>query len=258
MKLALELNKESKDKIEDLVPKISKLSENFSRFTVVDKNKNDSNLPAVKFLDKKFPDKNIMPHYSIQNHYDRDISVVADNFFHYIEKIRETEIENLLLISGPKDRKNTSVELLDYLPKSDRSFENLKLAIAFNPYKRENLREEKLKLKSKLKHDFVTAVYFQIGIEQEKFKDGVDFVRNIRSDIKLKSCLMVPDRTFLSRFKAMPWKGVNLSEKYLNDLDFAKNKTREMFELMKDKDVIPLIECNPIDDKFNKKVISFL
>jgi 5,10-methylenetetrahydrofolate reductase len=247
MKLELEINKKSKEETEEFIEKIKDLPKELSRLTVVDKNKDISNLPAVKFLDKEFPDKEIMPHYSIQNHYSRKISQIADKFYNYLEKLRNTEVKNLLLISGPKERNNTSLDLLNFISKSSKQIRNFDIAVAFNPYKRKNLREERLRLKSKLKHDFVIEVYFQIGTEPGNFEKGVEFVRNVRDDVKIKSCLVIPSQTFLSKFKARPWKGVYLSEKYLNDLEFAKEKTKEMFDLAKSRNVTLLVECPAVD-----------
>jgi 5,10-methylenetetrahydrofolate reductase len=239
MKMELEINTESKEKIEDFASELKNLSEDLSRFTVVDKNKKIYNLPAVKFLDKEFPKKEIMPHYSIQNHYSRNISQVADKFYSYLEELRSSGIQNILLISGPKERSNTSIDLLDFISKSDRKVEDFNIAVAFNPYKRENLREEKLRLKSKLKHGFVKGAYFQIGIDQDRFKKGVKFVRNIRGDVRLKSCLVIPTQSFLSKFKIRPWKGVHFGEKYLNDLEFARKKLKKYLN-WRNQEMLPL------------------
>ena len=53
---------------------------------------------------------------------------------------------------------------------------------------------------------------------------------------------LIPSRVFISRFKYRPWKGVFISEKYLNSLDNFYAFTNDLIKVYLDNNVCPVIE----------------
>ena len=53
---------------------------------------------------------------------------------------------------------------------------------------------------------------------------------------------MVPSKQFLARFKFRPWKGVYLSQDFLNSLEFSSSITKKIYKFYCEENIIPLIE----------------
>ena len=67
-------------------------------------------------------------------------------------------------------------------------------------------------------------------------------------NVKIFGSLLIPSKEFISRFKFRPWKGVFISEKYLNSLDDFYAFTKDLIEMYLDNNICPIIEteCSSI------------
>merc|ERR1711976_559150 len=117
-----------------------------------------------------------------------------------------------------------TVECLEKLANLRKNFrkklENLpKLGVAFNPYHPETaaLETEFKNLKRKLATGLVNSIWLQLGTDFEKLKWGIEFVRSLdpENKIKIYGSTFIPTPQWLARFKFRPWRGVYCSEKFL-------------------------------------------
>ena len=60
--------------------------------------------------------------------------------------------------------------------------------------------------------------------------------------VRIYGSLLIPSREFISRFKFRPWKGVYISNKYLNSLDDFYAFTHDLIEIYLDNNIYPIIE----------------
>ena len=63
-------------------------------------------------------------------------------------------------------------------------------------------------------------------------------------NIKFYGSILIPSKQFISRFKFRPWKGVYISEKYLNSLEYFYNFTKDLIDLYYDNNICPVIETD--------------
>ena len=102
------------------------------------------------------------------------------------------------------------------------------------------------------------SIWLQFGtdinlLEKEiKFlKDNILHNSSNRNDksVKIFGSLLIPSSQFISRFKFRPWKGVFISEKYLNSLDNFYAFTKDLIEIYLDNNICPVIEteCSSIE-----------
>ena len=66
--------------------------------------------------------------------------------------------------------------------------------------------------------------------------------KNKDKSIKIFGSLLIPSMQFISRFKFRPWKGVYISEKYLNSLDNFHAFTKDLIEIYLKNNICPVIE----------------
>ena len=59
---------------------------------------------------------------------------------------------------------------------------------------------------------------------------------------KFYGSLLIPSRQFVSRFKFRPWKGVYISDKYLNSLEEFYLFTNDLIGFYIDNNICPVIE----------------
>ena len=60
--------------------------------------------------------------------------------------------------------------------------------------------------------------------------------------MKIFGSLLIPSKEFITRFKFRPWKGVFISEKYLNSLDNFYSFTNDLIKIYLDNNICPVIE----------------
>ena len=257
----LELPTQNKSEIKNILNQLEDFDQKPSRLTLVDKKKDEYNLDSLRYLKQNIDSAiDIMPHYSVQMHYSRDLAEVVKKFVFYLNQMKELGIDKVLLVSGPKDYNNGSIDVLRVISTKYKELANdVSFAVAFNPYlSGKKLKEEKARLEKKLSFDLTKEVYFQIGVDTAKFKQGVEFTKNIRSDVAIKPSLMIPTQKFLSSFRANPWRGVNLDDDYLKNINKAKDQTKKIYSCMKQENISPLVEIFSAKEKVLEKSFNLL
>jgi len=76
--------------------------------------------------------------------------------------------------------------------------------------------------------------------------------------LNLFGSLLIPSKQFIARFKFRPWKGVHISEKYLNSLEDFHGFTRDLVRFYKNNNITPVIETDFSSSEKLDSVYSFL
>ena len=71
----------------------------------------------------------------------------------------------------------------------------------------------------------------------------------IDKEVNIYGSLFIPSRQFLARFKFRPWRGVYLSNKYLNSLEDSSKITKKIIEFYLNNNIIPLVETELSSEK---------
>ena len=97
----------------------------------------------------------------------------------------------------------------------------------------------------------------QSGSEINQLSKEINFLnkiivnskQSIDKDIHLYGSLFIPSKQFLARFKFRPWKGVYLSNKYLNSLEESEKITKNILDFYLKNNIIPLVETELSTEK---------
>jgi hypothetical protein len=128
-------------------------------------------------------------------------------------------------VSGSRKRMLDSLTVLDEIP-SDTS---CSCSVAYNPFLEENqMKLENQRLQAKLKHSCVNRVYIQIGIKPETITRAISYIRSYNQEVAISVCILYPSLRLLQNWQLRPWGGVFLDKKYLENLAFAQDYTREL------------------------------
>jgi len=221
--------------------------------------KKDFLLEVVKFIGVKYKNLDVIYHYSFyhQFHNNKDHSYMK--FLDFVELNKTFNKSNeILLVSGSRKRKELEVlNILEKL-KSDLN-KNIKFGVAFNPYFFEEgyYKIERNRLIDKLNSYFVNSIWLQFGSEINLLSREINFLKNflcnspkfIDKEINIYGSLFIPSKQFLSRFKFRPWKGVYLSDKYLNSLEESGKITKNIIDFYLSNTIIPLVESELFTEK---------
>ena len=221
--------------------------------------KKDFLLEVVKFIGVKYKNLDVIYHYSFYHQFHSNKNLSYTKFLNFIELNKKFNKSNeILLVSGSKKRKEFEVlNILDKL-KSDLN-KNNKFGVAFNPYFFEEryYKIERNRLIDKLKSYFVQSIWLQFGSEINQLSREVNFLNKflgnsqklIDREINIYGSLFIPSKQFLARFKFRPWRGVYLSEKYLNSLEESGKITKNIIDFYLSNSINPLIETELSNEK---------
>ena len=87
-----------------------------------------------------------------------------------------------------------------------------------------------------------------IGNSQNLIDKGIDIYGSV----------FIPSRQFLARFKFRPWRGVYLSNKYLNSLKESTEITKKIIDFYLSNSIIPLVETELSSEKQFKDAQNFI
>ncbi len=221
--------------------------------------KKDFLLEVVKLIGIKYKNIDVIYHYSFFHQYDKNKDLSYQKFLNFVEvnKIYNKNNE-ILLVSGSKKR--NEFEVLNILEKLKYDLsKNIRFGVAFNPYLLEEnaYKMERSRLIDKLNSYFVQSIWLQFGSEINQLAEELNFINKridntqkfIDNEIKIYGSLFIPSKQFLARFKFRPWRGVYLSNKYLNSLDESTKITNQIIDFYLNNSIIPLIETELFTEK---------
>ena len=106
----------------------------------------------------------------------------------------------------------------------------------------------------------VNSIWLQFGSNLQALEKEIKFIQKNITDqsnnfnqIRIYGSILVPSKQFLARFKFRPWRGVYLTQDFLNSLEYSKSITKEIYKFYYKNNIIPLIEteCSTIK-QFNE------
>ena len=136
---------------------------------------------------------------------------------------------------------------------------NIDIGTAYNPYLKNhyNICGERERIKKKFSSRLTKSIWLQFGTDIKLLEKEINFLKDSvlnnsshskDKNVKIFGSLLIPSKEFISRFKFRPWKGVFISEKYLNSLDDFYAFTKDLIEIYLDNNICPIIEteCSSI------------
>ena len=230
--------------------------------------KKDFLMEVVKFIGDKYKNFDVIYHYSLYHQFHNNKDISYQEFLNFLEvnKIYNNNNE-ILLVSGSKKRNKFEVlNILEQL-KFDLN-KNLKFGIAFNPhfFEESDCKIERNRLIDKLNSSFIHSIWLQFGSEINQLQREINFLNEIignsqkfiDDEISIYGSLLIPSKQFLARFKFRPWRGVYLSNKYLNSLEESHKITRKLIDYYLNNSIIPLVETELSTEKQFIEAKSFI
>ena len=206
-------------------------------------------------------DIDIVPHYSMKNNYHRDVNAVLTKLETFARTCTTRGTKRCLLVTGSGDRKLDSVEALRRLG-MDRAFKRdvvqdggFKFECAFNPYfpEKSELDREFERLEKKLNSGLVGGLWLQIGSDCDALDAALVRIKNMSvknadAPLRLHGSVFMPSKQLLAQMKFRPWRGVFLSEEWLESVENAERVTMKQLEIFTRHGVHPLIESGLVTD----------
>ena len=207
---------------------------------------------TIKYIGENYKNLDVIYHYSLYHQYTKNREYSYLEFLNFIKKCKFYKNKEILLVSGSNKKKN--FEVLDVL----RDFNNEKnlnidIGTAYNPYLKNhyNICGERERIKKKFSSRLTKSIWLQFGTDIKLLEKEIKFLKESilnnssnkdKKNVKVFGSLLIPSREFISRFKFRPWKGVFISEKYLNSLDNFYAFTNDLIKVYLDNNVCPVIE----------------
>ena len=217
----------SKSQLQSCLDKLT--SSSVPSICLTDKKANLSCFELIPSLRQARANIKITTNYSLTNHYSRKPHQVLEDFQSFMAQAKALEVEEVLLVSGNPKRK---IETISALGQASRSKTKTRLAVAFNPFA--DLQVEVPRLAQKLSFEDVKSVYLQLGDDLRMLHAGICQIKKIQPLASIWLSILVPSPQKLHSLRFRPWHGVKFSQEFLQDLQFAKNKNRQLKQLAKD------------------------
>tara|TARA_B100001989_G_scaffold233225_1_gene192974 strand:- start:681 stop:1478 length:798 start_codon:yes stop_codon:yes gene_type:complete len=202
---------------------------------------------TINYISKNFQEFNVTYHYSLYHQYSKNIEKSYQEFLNFLKNSYSNRNYEILLVSGSNKKKNfDAVNVLSNI-KREKNIK-VKLGIAYNPYLKKyfNVSSERERLEKKISSGLINSIWFQYGTDIKELNNEIKFLKKVEKYEKLNlfGSLLIPSKQFVARFKFRPWKGVHISEKYLNSLDDFYDFTRRLVFFYKNNNITPVIESD--------------
>ena len=209
-------------------------------------------IETVEYIGEKYKELDVIYHYSLYHQYTKNRATSYLEFLKFIKKFNKYKNNEILLVSGTNKKNN--FEVLDVIRdfKNEKN-SNINIGIAYNPYLENyyNLYEERLRYEKKISSGLIKSIWLQFGTDIKLLESEIAYLKKSilnntsnsnDQNIKIFGSLLIPSKQFISRFKFRPWKGVYISDKYLNSLDDFYAFTRDLIEIYFENNICPVIE----------------
>ena len=207
---------------------------------------------TIEFIGKNYKDLDVIYHYSLYHQYTKNKDESYLEFLKFLNRINYYKNKEILLISGSNKKKN--FEVLDVINKLriEKNL-NVKIGIAYNPYLMNyfNNNHERERLEKKVSSGLVKSIWLQFGTDMKLLEKEVEYLKKLNTkyslnmnyqNIKIYGSVLIPSKQFISRFKFRPWKGVYISDKYLNSLGNFNAFAKDLIQIYLDNNICPIIE----------------
>ncbi len=208
-------------------------------------------LQIIDYIGQNYYDMDVVYHYSLYHQYTKNRNISYLEFIDFINKCNTYNNKEILLVSGSRKRKN--FEVLNVLNefKNDKT-SKIDIGISYNPYLKKYFKvcDERLRFEKKISSGLTKSIWLQFGTDIKLIETEINFLKkfilnyssNYEQNVKIFGSLLIPSRQFISRFKFRPWKGVYISDMYLNSLDDFYSFTKDLIAIYLDNNICPVIE----------------
>ena len=202
---------------------------------------------TIKYISKNFKEFNVTYHYSLYHQYSKNKEKSYKDFIEFLKNSDSNRNYEILLVSGSNKKKNfDTVDVLNKLKKEKNL--KVKLGTAYNPYLKRyyKVNSERERFDMKISSGFINTIWFQYGTNLKVLQNELTYLKKVTKYEKLNlfGSLFIPSKQFITRFKFRPWKGVYISEKYLNSLENFYDFTRDLIFLYQSNNITPVIETD--------------
>ena len=223
---------------------------------------------VIKFIGVKYKNLDVIYHYSFYYQFHKNRTISYEEFLNFIELNRIYNNSNeILLVSGSKKR--SQFEVLNILEKLKFDLsDDIKFGVAFNPYFIDDkyCKIERNRLIDKLNSYFVHSIWLQFGSDINLLTKEINYLNKvilntqqfISKERKIYGSLFIPSKQFIARFKFRPWRGVFLSNEYLNSIEESGKITKNIIDFYFNKNIIPLIETELSSEKQFSEAKNFI
>ena len=207
---------------------------------------------TIKYIGDNYKNLDVVYHYSLYHQYIKNKENSYLEFLNFIKKCNSYKNNEILLVSGSNKKKNFDVlDVLSDLKKEKKV--NINIGIAYNPYLKNyyNICGERERVEKKFSSRLTKSIWLQFGTDIKLLEKEIKILKESilnnsskkdKKNVKVFGSLLIPSREFIARFKFRPWKGVFISEKYLNSLDNFYAFTNDLIKVYLDNNVCPVIE----------------
>lgn len=198
------------------------------------------------------PDLTLIPHLSVRRLSHGSLRHKGE-LCTWFEEAQKLQPPHILIISGTP---RSEFDSLWALEASAACNVDLPFAVAYNPFL--NTPEEENRLQVKLSDPRVKAVYLQIGENPATLLSASKLIRELRPDVTVFGCLLLPTKFIRHHLQNTSWHGVTLSQDYLNYPIYAWEITHVIARLFRQHNIVPLIEGLPFDSQTFNEYERFL
>ncbi len=221
----------------------------------------------MEYIGENYKDLDVIYHYSLYHQYTKNRETSFVEFLNFIKKNNSYNNKEILLVSGSYKKKN--FEVLDVMRNLKHEI-GLKtyFGIAYNPYLENyyGLSGEKVRFEKKISSGLIKSIWLQFGTDIKLLESELNLLKSTMNNlpknnvqnVKFYGSLLIPSRQFISRFKFRPWKGVYISDKYLNSLENFNSFTKDLIQIYLDNNICPVIETEFSSLKKLESIDNFL
>lgn len=170
------------------------------------------------------------------------------------------ESTELLLVSGSTCTKEWNT--LNVLQQELESTKNRKFAVAYNPFFPDSSDRavERRRLQAKIDSGRVSKIYLQFGTDLIRAKECLHDLRQSAGcrDISTCASIFLPTKQLIAQQKFRPWKGVFLSDEFLESPDRARAIVVELMRLYHANNVELLIEAPGVRKEADLELLESL
>ena len=215
---------------------------------------------TIKYISKNYQEFNVTYHYSLYHQYSQNKEKSYQDLLVFLKNSYSNRNYEILLVSGSNKKKNfDAINVLSKI-KEEKNLK-VKLGIAHNPYLKKYYKDasERESLERKLSSGLINSIWFQYGTDIKVLENELIYLKKATKFEKLKlfGSVLIPSKQFIARFKFRPWKGVHISEDFLNSADDFYDFTIDLVRFYSNNNIIPVIETDFASPKKLENVYSF-
>ena len=207
---------------------------------------------TMEYIAKNYSELDVIYHYSLYHQYAKNREHSYSDLLNFIQDCVYNNNQEILLVSGSNKKKNfETIGVMKDLKKEKDL--NLNVGIAYNPYLKNYFSEsqERERFKSKFSTGLVKSIWLQFGTDIALLEREINYLKKYikknntnyeDQNMPIFGSLLIPSRQFISRFRFRPWKGVFISESYLNSLEGFRFFIRDLINVYIKNGIYPVIE----------------